>query len=374
MAVTGNAMRGLLKTGVAVGAHYSRLDRVIGARRGFDRAPLVVGYHRVVEDFRESARTAMPSLLVSARMLEQQLDWIGQRYQFVSMDELGRRYAAGTEAQVTPGEKPLAIVTFDDGYRDVYEVAMPLLKRKGIPFTAYVVTDLVGTDRLQVHDELYLLLSRALELDPGSRQALWATVVDSYDTVPDRIQALLQRADETGSAYLATRLLLHGLDAVEVRKALWAMRSGLQVEAAERRELQSMDWSMLRDLPRHGGTVGSHTRSHTLLGTASEAVVEVELEGSRQDLERELGTPVRHLAYPDGSYSKETLRAAQKAGYDTACTTCMHGDRDLPALAISRRILWEHACLDALGRFSPAILSCQVNGIFDDLERCTHDH
>src|SRR5207244_10396360 len=57
--------------------------------------------------------------------------------------------------------KPMAAVTFDDGYRDVYERAFPLLQRKGIPAAVFVVTDLVGTRHPQICDHLYLVLMQA---------------------------------------------------------------------------------------------------------------------------------------------------------------------------------------------------------------------
>jgi peptidoglycan/xylan/chitin deacetylase (PgdA/CDA1 family) len=145
------------------------------------------------------------------------------------------------------------------------------------------------------------------------------------------------------------------------------LQSHARVDDAIRRELQSMDWDMLRDLTRNGCTVGSHTRSHTLLGTASRAVMKVELEGSRRDLERQLQTPIRHLAYPDGSYNASALEAVRAAGYETACTTDSRAQPSAPTLTLPRRMLWEGACMDSLGQFSPAILSCQVNGVFDVL-------
>jgi peptidoglycan/xylan/chitin deacetylase (PgdA/CDA1 family) len=135
-----------------------------------------------------------------------------------------------------------------------------------------------------------------------------------------------------------------------------------------------MDWDMLGKMAQSGVTVGSHTRSHTLLATAPEPVVREELEGSRRALEQRLGAPVRHLAYPDGSFNAGTIRAVHAAGYLTACTTCGHGNEEFPQLALSRRLLWERACMDSFGQFSPAILSCEVNGVFDGRERCTYAH
>jgi peptidoglycan/xylan/chitin deacetylase (PgdA/CDA1 family) len=374
--LNGNGFRRLAKTGVAAGAHWSRLDRTIGARRGLDQAPLVLGYHRVVENFEHSARDTMASMLISTRTLEQQLDWIGKRYRFVSMDEIAQHGVGQFNGSgVRSSGKPLAAVTFDDGYRDVYEHAFPLLQRKGIPFTVYVVTDLVGTDRLQLHDELFMLLSLVLRRDPSVRKKIWGIVADRFaGGEAERIARLLSEADSSGTPYSATRLILHGMSATDIRIAMDSLHSQESLNQEQLEPFMSMDWRMLKGLIEGGATVGSHTRSHVLLATATEAVVKEELEGSRRHLERQLGVPIRHFAYPDGSFKDDTISAVDAAGYLTACTASSHSKGQISRLAIPRRMLWENTCKNALGKFSPAILSSQINGVFDFKERGSREH
>lgn len=368
-------LRRLVKTGVAAGAHWSRLDRWVGSRRGLDQAPLVLGYHRVVGDFERSAKHTMPSMLVSIRTLERHLDWVGERFRFVSLDEWAAvRSGAADGLESAPGEPPLAVVTFDDGYRDVYENAFPLLERKGIPFAVFVVSDLVGTDRLLLHDELFLRLAALFNLGARERDEGWRTVCEAFQGEAASAGALLHRARTGADAYRALRLLLHGLDAGGLRRLLDALRSVVAEDEAWHRDHETMTWEMLRDLHDAGVTIGSHTRSHALLASQPEGVVREELEGSRRALETGLGAPVRHLAYPDGSYNGATVRMAHAAGYTTACAICSHGDERHPSLAIPRRFLWEGTCRDVFGRFSPSMLSCQVNGVFDGKEQCRHDH
>src|SRR5688572_22664163 len=65
--------------------------------------PLVLGYHRVVEDFTAASRTDMPSMLIGAAMFERHLDLIGRHFRFVSLDEIGEAARAGL-----PFEEPVA--------------------------------------------------------------------------------------------------------------------------------------------------------------------------------------------------------------------------------------------------------------------------
>ena len=103
-------------------------DRGLARSRDAYR-PLVVGYHRIVEDFSSEANVEMPSMLTSRTMFERHLDCLGKSFRFVSLDEIGDRLLNGL-----PFHEPVAAITFDDGYRDVYELALPILERKGIPY------------------------------------------------------------------------------------------------------------------------------------------------------------------------------------------------------------------------------------------------
>ena len=147
-------MQTALKSQLAGLTHRTRVDRLLGALTGIRDLPLVLGYHRVVRSYKASAPLTMPSMLVSQAMLERQLDWTAKHYTLISLDELHSRLASGVST------RRVAAVTIDDGYRDFFEHGFPIFKKKGLPATIFVVTDLVGTSDLQRHDKLYLLVER----------------------------------------------------------------------------------------------------------------------------------------------------------------------------------------------------------------------
>src|SRR5262245_62387824 len=105
-------VRAHLKTGLALMLGATRTDRLLRLMSGTRRLPLVVGYHRVVDDGRQRRPSIIAPMLVSRRMFERQLDWIGRRFRFASLDELGARLESGE-----PFEVPTATITFDGGYR-----------------------------------------------------------------------------------------------------------------------------------------------------------------------------------------------------------------------------------------------------------------
>lgn len=362
-------LRGIAKTGCAAGLDWTRLASLVGSWRGRKGMPLVVGYHRVVRDFDRADSLSISPMLTSARTFEQHLDWIGRRYRFVSLDEL----AVTLENQETNG-KPVAAITFDDGYRDVYQNAFPILKRKGIPAAVFVVTNLIGTHRLQVHDELHLLLSAMFEQPRVSRDDRWRGLVASLELTDQQSERLTRRLIGAKEPFQATRAVLETFNQAAIERFLDALRDGFRFQEDELRRFQMLDWDMLAEMVAGGVTVGSHTQSHALLANETPQVLRDEVEGSRRELEQRLGVPIRHFAYPDGQFNASAIQAVADAGYRTAYTICAHRDQAHPLLTISRRMLWENACMNGFGRFSPAILSCQVNGIFDPAGTCRTQH
>lgn len=323
-------IRSWVKTGAAHIMSRTGLDTLVGSLLGARRGPLVIGYHRVVENFAHSAKTSIPSLLVSLTMLERHLDWIGRRFRFVSLDEAGARLD-GTDSR----EDPIAAITFDDGYRDFYDHALPLLKRKGIPAAVFVVTDLVGTERVQVHDKLYLLLARR---------------------------------------YQATREMIEGRSQAELEEVIRKLEAEAPIPEDTFRPFHSMTWEMLDEVRRAGMTIGSHTRTHVLMTKESNRRVTEEAVGSRKEIERRLGTNVRHFAYPSGVFDTAAVDAVAAAGYRFGYTTCTHRDAQLPQLTAPRTLLWENSCADSRGGFSGAILNCQIHRAFDLVSRCRQRH
>lgn len=85
------------------------------------------------------------------------------------------------------------------------------------------------------------------------------------------------------------------------------------ISAANRMEL-----SHLRDLVRGGMEMGGHSVSHPNLTTLSEERLRAELAGCKDHLEQQLGTEVRHFAYPGGRFNRRVVEQCEKLGYQSA--------------------------------------------------------
>jgi peptidoglycan/xylan/chitin deacetylase (PgdA/CDA1 family) len=344
------SLRSVVKSAAAQAIALTAIDRLAVAAR--HRAfPFVAAYHRVVEHFGALEGVALPAMEISARTFEKHLDWMASRFEIISLDDFG---------SATKRSKPLAAITFDDGYSDIYHHAFPILKRKGIPAGIFIVTDLVGTAEPPMHERLHALLATALRRQDAGGPAGWKPALP----VPPKIAR---------DPFAITRFLLATLSRYELLNLIAQLELVTDLDEQWRVPLRPLDWNMLREMQRAGMTIGSHTRSHPVLTREIYDDVREEAEGSRRAIERHLGTQARCFAYPNGSFNRTVVDTIRDAGYDFAFTICRHRDERDPQLTVPRKMFWERSCLDASGDFSPAIMSCHAATMFDAFSRCS-DH
>jgi len=354
-----------LKTAASRGFRFTGVDRLIGTLTGTAKIPTVISYHRVVENLENSSRSSILSMLISTRMFEQHLDWIGHHYEFLSLDDIGSRLESGKDFP-----KPTAAIAFDDGYADVYHNAFPLLVKKGIPASVFVVTGLVGTKQMQLHDKLYLALQSAfVNARQTSRQIV--EHLRNADITTSRMEAIGRMDAE---AFPVMAALLDDMPQAQANRMVQVLEARFGLGEGHHEGLSSLSWEMLREMRSAGMTIGSHTRTHALLTNESSENVIEETTRSRQDLEDRLGVKAQQFAYPDGRYNADATAAVAAAGYRFAYGTCRHRDPDHPLMTIPRKVLWENAAVDSEGRFSAAMMACQMNWVFDLGSTCAHDH
>jgi peptidoglycan/xylan/chitin deacetylase (PgdA/CDA1 family) len=359
-------LRSVVKSALAYTLSRSGAAERMRSSNGWRNVPLVLGYHRVVEDFTRESRSSIPAMLISSRMLEKHLDWLGQHYQFVSMQEACSRLIAKE-----PFLRPTALVTFDDGYQDLHQHAMPLLNRKGIPAAVFVVTNLIDTNNPQIHDELYLLISTA--------RALWRKPAEEFASLLSMLEIRLKERLDLQSLFSQNPFALTGklLDLLcgsDIERIVRAFKAALPGQLLEPEGLRPLSWQNLREMRQRGFEIGSHTASHALLTNESIDKVLLELDSSRMELEARLGDKVPYFSYPDGRFNRQVVSAVKSCGYAFAFSTCTHRDPEYPLLTVPRKVLWEKSCVNPFGSFDATIMECQITRLFDFMSPCTKNH
>jgi peptidoglycan/xylan/chitin deacetylase (PgdA/CDA1 family)/CelD/BcsL family acetyltransferase involved in cellulose biosynthesis len=300
---------------------------------------VILTYHRV-----GSGGVPLYSAL-EPRVFEAQMQFLRQRYRIVSLDTLAEELA-----NPGPAEQSVAI-TFDDGYRDVYTHAFPVLKKYQIPATIYLTADAINTNTVAWYDRVFLVLSVA----PGNKLDLLLERPRRFllPTPATRLQA----AEEIIS-YL--RILPN-----EERKQFCSKLERLVPLPDEGVTNRMLTWEQIQEMQRGGVSFGSHTLTHPAISRLDPAALEEELRDSKSRLEERLGMPVMDFAYPFGKPADygHTSRALARYGYRTASTT--NWGVNVPGVnpyELRRVSIGEERQLPVFGvRLAQLFLSCQNN-------------
>lgn len=312
-------------------------------RQGTDTGQVqILAYHRIVADITQAEQNAIYGLVVSAETFARHLDLLQKAYEILTIDDA---------LAVLRGEhrlgRPAAVITLDDGYRDVYDHAWPVLQRMGVPAVVYVPTALVGTAQLLDHDCLYWLALKAQERGLDLRGPL-----EEAGLSPER-------AAHWGEARDARQMANHlNYQSVAIRQPIiQSLETALSISHADYPEDYAlMDWDMIREMAAGGITFGAHSDRHLILTLESEAAAEREIRWSKRVLEEQLNCPIRHFAYPNGHYNNAVRQMVEGAGFASATTTerLIAKCGDDPFL-LGRISLCEESTRGITGRYSPAV-------------------
>ena len=259
---------------------------------------LVIMYHRVLPVAHPARASEQPGMYVSPASFAMHVDILRRHFTLVHLDDWLRARSAGQ-----PLPQRACAITFDDGWRDNYDHAFPVLQAAGAPATIYLVSDLVGTS--------YSFWPNTLA------RLLLANDVAANPRLPDWL-----RAEMRAYAVIDTA-------AVDAIIASCKLRPDAEMQAVvdaanggppAARDLLS--WEEVDAMSRSGLVrFGSHTRWHTRAsGMTSDAQLQDEILGSRARLQLRLGYVPQSFCYPNGEVSEGALKVV-RSGYLGAVTT-----------------------------------------------------
>jgi peptidoglycan/xylan/chitin deacetylase (PgdA/CDA1 family) len=258
---------------------------------------LIITYHRFSE--REGGAG------ISARAFAEQVEYLAAHYTLVPLSRL----AGCLRKRELPPR--LAAITIDDGYRDAYEIAFPILRKHCAPATVFVVTEFVeGTAWLWTDKARYLATgaaARAFEIGIGGHDLrLELNGAASRAVAAGLINAALKPLSEEARDALVERL---------------AFELGVKLPERPPAEYGAINWRQAREMADAGVEIGSHTLTHPILTGLGGARLREEVAQSRDRIQNAIGRKVGTFCYPNGDYDLRTQLEVARAGYQLAVTT-----------------------------------------------------
>ena len=258
---------------------------------------LVLNYHRVGDSMASEYDRGVFS--ASADEFEKHLAFLGKHFCVIGLDE-----AIALLQRPTQLKQFHVLLTFDDGYRDNFNIAIPLLLAYRHSAVFFVAIQLVGSSSIPWWDEVAFLIRRCPKRAIDFSYPTLTRLELSSDREP-QIQKVLRMfmSPEVKSEFLMESL----------RNA-----AGIELPKPVRR---FMDWDEIRKVADQGMDIGSHTVSHSILSQLTPDQRLRELVDSKAEIESRIARPVRSVAYPVGeriTFGEVTERLVLKAGYEAA--------------------------------------------------------
>jgi len=330
-------------------AYYSGLltiwRRIIG-----DRGPIMLAYHRVLDDGNGEGDLSPPGTVVSLRAFREQMEYLKRNYDVVSLEELLRRKKEGRAIG------HVAAVTFDDGWRDVYSNAYPILLKYGIPATVFLVTQYVGTTQWFWPEKIVYVLTRGrnrqISIPESMRKCLGTDAgylrtpveIDQIGTIIEHLKSLGACERESITRYLTEEANV-GMGELETKRML-------------------LGWEEVEEMANNGISFGSHSQTHCILTQVPVERARSEIRDSRKEVEVRLGKPCLTFAYPNGDWNEQVRRIVVESNYECACslstTLCSSG---MDFYSMTRRVVHEGFAAGINGKFSKCVFAAQIAGL-----------
>jgi len=274
------------------------------------RPIIVLLYHRVIDlEFD-------PQLLsVSVENFHEQLLYLKENYEILRLED-----------EWVKKDKPAIVITFDDGYADNYQNALPILEDLKIPATFFITTGMIGSDKEFWWDSLERLIlipkefPSEIELQVNGKTHSWN--MSSNNTRINSTEWNVLSEYELSSRcqfYKDLHILLKPLSNKERSKVLTAIAN----KSSQQEKVRSSHRTLSRDelvsmASSDCVTIGAHTRSHSQLSNLNILDQKDEILTSKQTIEKWLKQPVSVFAYPYGTkadYNLHSISICRKAKF-----------------------------------------------------------
>jgi peptidoglycan/xylan/chitin deacetylase (PgdA/CDA1 family) len=230
---------------------------------------------------------------------ERQISYVSRNFEILGLDALVERLCSSDRRP----RKAVAI-TFDDGYKDNYIFAYPILSKRGIPATVFLTTGYIGTGRLFWWD----IVGYVAQQTSVRQFTLDGVGTYSFRTRFERTSARFQIIEKLLALpeHEKSVLLQKLLDVSEIH-----IPPDLGKDII-------LSWSEIKEMAEGSITFGAHTVNHPVLTRIPMEMAEKEIVQSKADIERNLGKKVTAFSYPNGFFSEEVIDITKKTGFACA--------------------------------------------------------
>ena len=280
---------------------FSDMARVFGNQDCF-----ILMYHRILPYDYDSQMPLQPGMWVAEPSFRMHLQYLSSNFKIIPLDKMVQKIIDNENLS------SCCAITFDDGWRDNYQYAFPLLKKKRIPATIFLTTNYISTDKWFWPEEVAWCLSMITSerYDVRMLPPELGELILQNDNISCKGTELVDKIIED------IKLLPHVL-----RETICYACSELRRNKQKASKRLMLNWEEIKEMKQSGLiTFGTHTASHCLLDQVPVDQIRHELTDSLAVIEKEVESN-NFFAYPNGSFNEKVLTEIKNAGIKAAVTT-----------------------------------------------------
>lgn len=256
----------------------------------------ILMYHRVSPKIDPWSLSSL-----SPQSFETQIKYFSSNYKILSLNRLIEYIVHGE-----PFPEKAVVMTFDDGYKDNYRYAYPILNRYNIPATIFLTTGHIGTGNLFWWDKVSYIIQQ--------------TSLDEINL--NEFGSFSLRSEKEKSR--AKSALFEGLKKLPWEKKDLLIDELLVISGEEipddLGEKLILSWEDIKEMSCNGITFGAHTVNHPILTNLPLDQAKLEIIQSKMDIEKNLGHRVNAFSYPHGAFSPDVAELVRTSGFECAVT------------------------------------------------------
>lgn len=253
---------------------------------------------------------------VKPDVFERQVIFLKKYYQIVNLTDL-KKIGFNQKQQ-----KDIAVLTFDDGYRNNYDCAFPVLRKHKVPATIFLTTDYINTNHLLWYDRLAWILNKAVSIPDKASLIKYDMSPELYTKINDFFMYGSSLRHNTLNSVAAS---LKTYTSERRGEILSNLSKACKVNTwPENIERAMLSWDEVREMTKHNISFGSHTKTHPVLSAISLSESKNEIVESKRAIEEKIQQSVTAFAYPYGKnedFNDNITKILSDEGFEYACST-----------------------------------------------------
>lgn len=270
----------------------------------------ILMFHRILPKEKIESYT-QAGMYVTPSTFDMQMQYLCKNFNIVSINDVFK-FILKKNLQLY--SKPYCIITFDDGWKDNYIYAFPILKKYKVPATIFLSTNYINSSKEFWTDRL----SRIIYYNKINEGNIFSSKI--------RIPLILELKKLNGSIENMIEKaisIFKNYTLEDIEKTLNVLTNILKIKNQGKLS-HFLDWSEIEEMYNSGLiTFGSHTANHQILTTISDVEIRKELEQSKNVLLEKKVVDINFIpfSYPNGDFDNNVIHLVKEIGYSLAVTT-----------------------------------------------------